>query len=310
MAALHFTPRQLDAFIAAAELSNFTLAARRLHLTPSGVSSLIGELEAAIGFALFDRTTRRVVLTLAGRRFLSSALAVQRQIDRAAQSALDIRDLASDVVRIAAPLTVAAMLLPPLIRTFQRAWPNTSVRIVDTGVEWLIDRVAIGDADLAIGPDRAVPKGMERHDLDESAWVLWLYPDHPFAARAEVRWADLDAAELIAAGRDHEHSVRPMLLARGLAEPPMPTQIVDNISTALGVVAGGLGLSFSPDYVLPFARAFGLTMRPLVAPAITRHLSLYMPTDRSLGRAGAELKVFLEREVPRLIGALRAQNPR
>ena len=55
-----FTPRQLDAFVAVAELTNFSLAARRLNLTPSAVSNLISVLELTLGFVLFERTTRRV----------------------------------------------------------------------------------------------------------------------------------------------------------------------------------------------------------------------------------------------------------
>ena len=59
----HLSVRQLDAFIAVAELASFTQAARRLNLTPSAVSALIAELEAAVGFSVWVET-----LTQVGRR--------------------------------------------------------------------------------------------------------------------------------------------------------------------------------------------------------------------------------------------------
>lgn len=282
-----FTPRQIDACIAAAELSNFTLAARRLTLTPSAISSLITELEAQLGFALFERTTRKVALTAAGRDFLPSAIAVQRQMSRAAFAAVDIRDRATDVVRVAAPMAVAAMLLPPVVAAYRGVDARTSVRIVDTGVEWLADRVAIGEADLALGPGRSVSADVTCVPLFTTDWVVWLAPAHPLATGEMLRWGDLHGEQLFAAGRDHEHSVRPLLDEGSGAFARLPVQIVENLSTALGLAAAGLGITFSPQYVEPFAQAFGVVSRRLVDPVITRTLSLYRPAARGPSRAAS-----------------------
>lgn len=294
MALPHFTPRQIDAFVAAAELSNFSLAARRLNLTPSAVSGLIGDLEGALGFALFERTTRRVALTAEGREFLPSAIAVQIQLSRAALAAVDISNRAVDVVRIAAPMAVAATVLPPLIAEFRQRHSKTQVRIIDTAVEWLGDRVLIGEADLALGPDRAVPTEIARTDLFPTSWVLWCKPDNPLAQLgAEVRWRELRTASVVAAGRDHEHSIRPLLPPGSQAAAIQPVQIVENISTALGIAAAGLGVTFSPDYVAPFAKALGLVKRVLIEPEITRYMSLYEPCDRTLSDAASVFRQFL-----------------
>ncbi len=291
---IRFTTRQIDAFVAAAELANFTLAARRLNLTPSAISNLITELEASFGFSLFERTTRKVALTTEGRQFLPSALAAQRQLSRAAFAAADIRNRAVDVVRIAAPMAVAALLLPPLIAEHRQAHPKTAVRIIDTPVEWLGDRVQIGEADLALGPDRAVPADIRRTEIFPTSWVIWCRPDHPLAETGEqIRWVDLHKTDLYAAGRDHEHSVRPLLPPDSEAARVQPVQIVDNISTALGIAAAGLGVTFSPDYVAPFAEALGLVKRVLVDPEIVRHMSLYEPNDRLISAAASQFRDYL-----------------
>lgn len=290
MSAPHFTPRQIAAFLVAAEIGNFTVAARRLNLSSSAVSNLIAELEAGLGFALFARTTRKVVLTAAGRQFLPAAVALQRQISQASTAAADIRDHATDVVRVAAPMAVAALLLPPLIADYAGLRPRTVVRIIDTGVEWLGDRVATGEADLALGPDRAMPADVVRTDLFATAWVAWLSPGHPLAAKAELRWADLADVDIYAAGRDHEHTIMP-LLARVPARNGIGNLIVvENLSTALGLAAAGVGLTFSPDYVLPLAQGMGLVMRRLNDPHVIRQLCLYENGRRSRSEAGALLK--------------------
>lgn len=271
----YFTPRQITAFLCAAEIGNFTVAAHRLNLSSSAVSNLIAELEGGLGFALFDRTTRKVVLTSAGRQFLPAAIAFQRQVGRVEAAAVDIRDHATDVVRVAAPMAIAALLLPPLIAQYRAEQPRTVVRIVDTGVEWLGDRVATGEADLALGPDRAMPTDVVRTTLFATEWVVWIHPDHPLAARPELCWADLAAENVYAAGRDHEHSVLPQLTPEPDAVELTNLHVVENVSTALGLAAAGVGLTFSPDYVLPLALALGLSMRRLTSPVITRQLCIY-----------------------------------
>ncbi len=68
-----FTLRQIEAFMAVAESHSFTLAAARLGLTAQAMSQLIAELETILDFRLFDRTTRKVALSSAGRDYQSSA---------------------------------------------------------------------------------------------------------------------------------------------------------------------------------------------------------------------------------------------
>ncbi len=287
-----FSTRQLNAFIAAAELANFTLAARRLNLTPSAISYLIGDLEAALEFPLFERTTRKVVLTPEGRKFLPSALAVQQQISRAAVAAVDIRNRAVDVVRVAAPMSIAALLLPPLIAAYREIRPRTVIRIIDTGVEWLADRVQIGEVDMALGPDRPTAQDIDRLALFTTAWVMWCRPDHPLAhSGSDVAWSDLSGTDVYAAGRDHEHSVFPNLPADTARVEPV--QVVDNLSTALGIAAAGVGLTFSPDYVSGFAQALGLVKRTLINPHLKRQVAIYRPAQRQLSPAAMQVAEFL-----------------
>lgn len=277
-----FTPRQIDAFLAVAELQSFRLAAIRINLTPSAVSNLIGELEASLGFAVFARSTRKVSLTQEGRRFVPAATAVQRQIEQAAAAAADIRDSRQEIVRIAAPLVVASILLPNIIAALDPALGLT-VNVIDTPVVWLADRIALGEADLAVGPDRETPAHIQGIPLMETPWVLWCKPDHPLAARAQVEWAALSDVPIVAAGRDHEHRVWPQLAARNSV--PRRIRVVEHITTSLGLAASGLGVTFSPDYVAPLAKALGLVSRPLIAPVINRHLCLYTRADEQAGPA-------------------------
>lgn len=291
-AAPHFTMRQISAFVTAAELGNFTQVGRRLNLTASAISVQIAELEALLGFQLFERTTRKIALTQEGREFLPAALAIQRQFDAAGNMASDIRNRAVGVVRVAAPLTVAAEILPRIIAQFIESRPTAHIRIIDTGVEWLSDRVANGEADLALGPDRLASPNVMVETLYPSAWVAWCAPHHPMAMHDRLAWSEALQWPMIAAGRDHEHSVLPRL-PQEIAASIKSAQIVDNVTTALGLAAAGIGFTCSPAYLAELARRMGLVQCELTNPTIMRAMTLYTPRDRRLSQWANALAIHI-----------------
>jgi len=294
---IRFTPRQIEAFLAIADVGSFNRAAERLNLSPSAVSGLIAELEQMLGFSLFERTTRRVALSGAGREFLPSAQSTMRQFRLAAAAAYDIAHRKVGVVRVAAPLVVASVVLPEAIATFRKSSPKIAVRLVDVPVDKLGTVISDGDADIAIGADRAPPAGVRCERLYPSPWVLWCARTHALASRRKITWAELRNVELVTAGRDHEQSVTQMTKDLPDDQRVAPTQIVDNMTTALGLAAAGLAVTVSPAYVAPLASRFGLTMRRIVGPEVIRHMSLYTPERWPMSPAAEGLATFLQRRL-------------
>jgi DNA-binding transcriptional LysR family regulator len=301
-----FTLRQLEAFAAVAELRNFTAAAERLGLTAQAVSQLVAELEATIGFRVFDRTTRRVALSSAGRDFLPSALSVLRHLQAADSAADDLRRRAAGLVRVGAPLVLAGAALPAAIRAHGTAQPRVVVRIRDLAVDKLADAVAEGDVDLAVGPDRPTGTDVAAQPLFDSPWVLWCAPTHPLAKARRLRWADLREQPLVAAGRDHERSVAQMRLSAPADARVTPVDVVDNISTALGLAAEGLAATLAPAYVGVLAQNFGLVMRRVVEPETVRQVCLYRPLVRAMSPAAQSFAEHLAQWLPRWAAAAAA----
>ena len=159
------------------------------------------------------------------------------------------------------------------------------MRIRDLPVDSLVDGVASGDVDMAIGPDRATGAEVSSQALFDSPWVLWCSPDHALARLKQVRWADLRDQALVAAGHDHERGVAQMRLNAPEDTRVTPVDVVDNISTALGIAAHGLAATLAPAYVGVLAEKLGLVMRRVVEPETVRKVCLYRPHTRTLSPA-------------------------
>lgn len=293
-----FTLRQLEAFTAVADARGFSAAARRLGLTAQAVSQQVAELESLLGFRLFERSTRSVVLSSAGRQYLPSAQTVLRHARAAETAAADLRHQAAGLVSVGAPLVLASHALPAAIRAHAAAAPGLVVRLRDLSVDALVDAVAAGDVDLAVGPDRATGAAVSATPLFDSPWVLWCAPGHPLARLRQVRWRTLREHVLVAAGRDHERSVGPMGPAAPAHERITPGEVVDNISTALGIAAQGLAVTLAPAYVAVLAQPLGLQMRRVVGPETLRQVCLYRPTQRPASPAAEAFAAFLATWLP------------
>ena len=173
-----FSLRQIETFTAIAELHSFAGAGERLGMTASAISQQVAELESILGFRLFDRTTRRVTLSSAGRDFLASAQSVLRHAQAAEMTANDVRQRAAGIVRVGAPLVLAATALPIAIRAYLAERPKVVIRLLDVAVDEIVECVANADVDLSVGPDRSTPADVTSEIAFDSPWVLWCAPTH------------------------------------------------------------------------------------------------------------------------------------
>jgi len=293
---MNLTLRQLRAFAAVAETGSFTAAAQRLHLTQSALSVLVRELEAEMGVRLLDRHTRRVQLAEAGREFLPAVHRMLGELAEAVAGVTDLRDKKRGLLRLAAPQLMACTLMPRVIAAYRGRYPDVEVRLADTLPEHLLAGVLSGEVELAVGQDVAVDAAIERRTLFRDRHWLVCPSDHPFARRRKVRWSELGPYTFIAPTRDFRQRVLPELDAGARALMQRPgTQEVSYMTTAMGMVAAGLGLTVCPTYSAPLVRAHGLQMVRLDAPDFHREVCVYSAARRALSPAAAGFVEILER---------------
>ncbi len=126
-------PRLLRHFLGVAEELHFGRAARRLHVAQQPLSQAIGRLEADLGARPFERTSRRVALTAAGRAFLADARALARRSADAVEAAR--RAARGEAGALAAGYGSGELhsVLPDLVRRFRASHPAVALRPVELG---------------------------------------------------------------------------------------------------------------------------------------------------------------------------------
>ena len=292
----------MRAFAAVAEQGSFTAAATRLHLTQSALSVLVRELERELGARLFDRHTRRVLLTEAGHELLPHATRMLADLEQAAASVAGLRDKRRGRLRLAMPQLMASTLGARAVAAFHRQHPGVAIELHDTPTDQLVAQVLAGEVELAIGVEVPSSADVQRRVLLRDRHWLVCPAAHALAGRVQVRWRDLKGVPFISPTRDFVRWLEPLLAPRGLL--PVPAHTVGYVSTALGLVAAGLGVTLVPTYGGPLAHAWGLVLRPLVAPVFERDVQIYSAPGRSLTPAAQAFVAVLMQQAAAEPGAV------
>lgn len=272
----------LRAFLAVAELGSFSRAAETLNLSQPALSRRIQKLEMAVGEPLLERTTRQVAPTAVGHELLPL---VRRMLDELDGSLFALRDLGSargGLVTIACLPTAAFYFLPAVIRRFNEAYPRIRVRILDLSAVEGLQAVARGEAEFGINLMGASSPDLSFDALLEDPFVLAARRDHPLAVRATVAWSDLEPYRLITV---HRSSGNRTLLDAALARSGLRLRWfyeVTHLSTSLGLVEAGLGISVLPRLATPRDEHPILVTRPIGAPTVSRTIGIVRRRGTSL----------------------------
>lgn len=157
---------ELEAVLAIVRCGSFRAAALELGMSTTAISNAVGKLERELDVRLFNRTTRSVALTYAGRIFVAQIKPALEDIQKAMNTARAQQETPSGTLRINAFATAAREIMSPLVLTYLQRYPQVHIDIVTEGR--LVDVVAGGfdlgarSAHLAPSDAIAIPLGQMR----------------------------------------------------------------------------------------------------------------------------------------------------
>jgi DNA-binding transcriptional LysR family regulator len=277
--------RQLRAFLSVADEASMTRAATRLHLTPSALSMLVRSMEDDLGFRLFDRTTRRLVLTDAGQQLLPTVRQVFADLEQGIDAIHAAQQVKASRLVVATSPLLASALVPEVIASFRQQHPEVRVQLIDASVESLPALVRAGDADMAVCTANSDVSDLTATRLYGDKLMLVCQAGHALASRREVAWHALCDEPLVLLRPGSGLRTLVDQAFAGCGHRPPPVHEVSQVATALGLVAAGEGISILPSYAISRAQsssqALQLVTVPLVDPVVRREIvALTRVTDQ------------------------------
>ncbi|WEJ98310.1 MAG: LysR substrate-binding domain-containing protein [Candidatus Sphingomonas phytovorans] len=260
--------RHLRYFVAVADELHFGRAAQRLGVSQPPLSQQIRALEDELGVRLFERSSRKVVLTEAGRVFLDQARATLTQ----AEHAVDVAKRAArgDFGRLTVGFNPSAPFVPAVARAifdFRQRYPEMRIELLELSPGAQVAELASGEIDISFlrsPTPPLVPPGIVATRVLEERLYIAMRSDHRFARKTSLSFKDLHGEPMIFYSSEQKGSFAGHFLdmLHEVGVEPVMAQDVREISTLFGLVVAGLGTAVLAESLRALQPA-GLVYRPL-----------------------------------------------
>lgn len=269
---MNISLRQLKAFLGVAESANFTKTAQHLHLSQAGLSATIRELESQLNTRLFERTTRAVVLTEAGRVFLPTAALIARELSDAALRLRDMERQDIATLRVGFTPLMASTIVPDTLLRFAATHPQVEVEVVDGSPVEIQQAVENGGLDAAFGAFFAKVSGLRREAIIPSHLAAVYASDRTAHAAdtgsGDMPWQALNDQPLICLTPESPvQSLTEEALFRHKLNIARRTT-VQHLETAIAMAEKGFGIAIIPSFAQSACLRYAVHCRPLV-PAVS-----------------------------------------
>lgn len=282
------TLRHLRVFLAVYQTQNVTRAAERLHMTQPTVTRAVQELERYYGVRLFERINRRLYITQSGRQLYARAVHIVGSFDRMEKELKNWDEFG--LLRIGATPTLASVLLPKTLMTFEKKHPKLRVRCsVENGTH-LQEALADDRLDFALIEGEVAAEHLHAEPFSEDRLILLLPPDDPRRNAPALTLRELAESPLLLREKG---SMGRSFLDRVFAAHDLPLEpLMESISThaIIQAVHAGLGISFLPQRLIRHSVESGFVATRAVddEPFVRRNFAVWHE-DKFLTRSAREL---------------------
>jgi LysR family pca operon transcriptional activator len=294
--------RHLQCFLAVAQFGSVQRAADSLSITQPAVSKTVAELETILGVKLFERGRHGAVPTREGQLFMPHASACVSALRQGVDLLARAEGAAAATLEVGVLPTVAAALIPPVLRQFATQWPRVIVRLATGANPELLERLKAGSIEFAIGrladPERMV--GLSFEQLFTEPLIAVVRAGHPLAQGTALPATSLEEFPIVLPpfGTLIRQSTESLLSAWGVAPLSGFVEVL-SVSTGRALTLENGAVWFVPQSAVEYELAHGMLVRlPLPFAGTGEPVGLIRRSDTQPSAVG---RAFIEavREVAR-----------
>ncbi|MFV8819376.1 LysR substrate-binding domain-containing protein [Haliea sp. E17] len=288
--------KQLHYALAVERTLHFKNAAEECHVSQSALSTALSELEKQLGFQIFERDNRKVLVTPLGRQVLDRAREISLQVEDLQKLAEAQKEPLSTPLTLGVIPTIGPYLLPKVLPAMQKQYPRLELEVIEDQTAELLSQLRRGALDAAI---IALPYDCEGL-LTFSFWqedLFWITNSRDELATAErITTEDMRHAHLMLLKDGHcltDHA----LAACKLEDLSTNRFNATSLNTLIPLVAAGMGTTLVPEIALGLVESSKkLVAVPLEEPGPHRELAFAVrPNYPGVANIEALIRLFKDK---------------
>ena len=241
------TVKQIHYALMVEKKLHFKKAADACYISPSTLSNAISEMESQLGFQVFERTNKKVIVTNIGRIFLIKAKDIKSGIDEINQLSDSQNKPLTLPITLGIIPTIVPYFIPLVLPTLQKKFPNLKLKIIEAQSSALVEKVNNGEIDMAI---LAMPYKVDGL-LSFKFWEENFYyvTNINNYRKDKIKAKDIDISNLMLL--DDGHCLKSHVLAACKIETNKQYAMeASSLSTLTQLVAGGMGSTLVPHMAI------------------------------------------------------------
>lgn len=291
--------RDLEYVVAVADRGSFVAAAEHCRVSQPSLSAQVRKIETWLGTAIFERTTRRVMITATGRRFVEQARVVLDEAGKLALVAQSVGKPFAGTLRLSAIATTGPYLFPRVLGALRSRYPDLTMVLGEGLTDALVTSLQAGNLDAVLLSSPFSDPSLAFSPIYREPFLLACPPGFGGDRDAEDLWTNLPASERLLL--EEGHCLRHQALAL-CADVGQRERHGTSLETLKYMVAAGEGCTLMP--ALAVRSDPGIRYAPLPSPGYARDIALAWrrsdPRTEEYRALAGTLRTIVETLVPEL----------
>lgn len=288
--------RELEYFVAVAELGKFRSASERCFVSQPTLSGQLKKLEDELGHPLFERSTRSVMLTKFGQEAFVLAKEILTGVEKLSNRAQEMSNPFQGKLRIGIFPTLGPWLFPRIASLVAESFPMVEVYLVEEKSAHLVEQLKEGGLDVAfLALPQHIP-GSQGIPLFSERFFVAIPCGHPLADKQVVCSTDLEQEELMLLSDGHCLRDQTLDLCQRHGVGHGSRFMATGIETLRQMVRLGSGITLIPQLAVPEVSEPGIEYRPVASPDFKRDIGLYYRSTHPRHRLMEELASLIQLE--------------
>ena len=264
--------RDLKYLVALCEHQHFGKAAESCFVSQPALSMQIKKLEGVLGIKLLERTKKSVLLTEHGQVIAHHAQQILNQVKEMHEIANNYQDPYRGELKIGIFPTLAPYLLPLIIPSLTKKFPNISFYLLEEQTKQLIDKLKAGKIHAIFLSLPITEKNFTAELLFDEEFLLTIHDQHPLATKKSIRQHDLLDKELLLLDEGHCMRDHALAICQQLQVDESKNFRATSLETLRHMVAARVGMTLIPQ--LACYRNNQITYIPFAKPKPSRTIAL------------------------------------
>lgn len=243
------TIKQLTYALALEKTLHFRKAAEACSVSQSAFSTALSEMEKQLGFQVFERDNKKVLVTPLGKQMLNAAREIKLKLDDLHHLADQGKQPLNSSMSIGIIPTISCFLLPMILPSLQQQYPNLRLSIFEEQSQVLVDKVRDGEIDAAILALPFDTQGLLQFKFWEENFFWICHRDNPLSRSSSIQASEINSSELMLLSEGHclkDHA----LSVCQLHQVQNHTVSATSLNTLIHLVNHNIGSTLIPEMAL------------------------------------------------------------